>query len=1585
MTNAASEIKSETLKSALVQLKAGAVDENQIDQNVNLIETILDILSMDIQSRARRHLLEMVKTTLGFEHMVTMLNRRLVLLDKLINLFLALPESEGYKLMKSFNNMIFQNQNSFSEVLKRLMLESYYKRVGFLIDDLARELASPNNRFSYKRDPAENPIEFKNSLLVHEEMFSHLKLTSEKTLATSPEARELIYKYFNFITNLRLDEQSKPTHMFEGYFVNLVQLVSRLVSFFSYIISLRKEGAGPENELGKSVHAFFENNMENVRALFNVNLNFLSYVPVGLTKYKVEAMGNLKHFFDRYPELAVANLKRLLQDEFFVNKSKAKFSETEVNKVYFYWISAIKYIIRNHRALLADIDLETTFLMIENYMNIFFEDNIYTNYLLNIMHNVGSLCDLLREKILREAQTMDRSNDRLAKIAKYIFLLLKKLVRFQKQSCRAIEDLVTYLKKSPKPSESKRFDDVFSLPKEGLMAYIEKHGSELLEDELMFKNTFSGRFANDVLLQHSINLKTEKNQKFEFFIEESVVKKMLLLNEIIYKYLIEYLRVTFLREGDERVTRETATDKPSVYTLKQLRFQERDILQRIFSQNLKIFSLLICNASYFDYPKVYEHIRFAILDFFYFKNCFPGSDPSTNGGPLNPVNGQSSGASGRHVLVKFRDIYSVFQNIGQQIMLTFIDIYQSSPENYTNNYTLFIDTFSGSAVVDSVGRDDPEMVLTARRTICAFNEVVILKMIEVMQRKKVEYFDAIATRIQPEEVRTYALRVLKGIYRKIKYREPAPVDQNNSDLMDIKEATVKLILVIMEKTYTEANVMNYLQLLRNIFSIVYRIPEFLNYFTDEVTKSGIKILGYLFSIFSTGYYELKIMAVELLIYCPVEMRKIIKSEAKRAMETRKLFDMLEMALDLNDSSLASGALKQLDMLTSQLDSSELKPIFNERITSLYTRFSNGLSSRENQFSILRKSVNADSGKMRQVARLVGKLGDYLQDARELGVFDVKKSIHSLDEFELEMFNEATCATAGRIDLKEYVETLYQELARLKERPWFNNFYSISLNYIFFCTVKHKRGLEKLFDFLLKTLTQLETAEPLPESQDGMRIESESPESSRLWEKTFECLYNVVFLMHPFKIADAAGENSELRNFKAYIETSVAASPSRALKFMELILKNVMLNLELASEEIDTTIFNFVREFVGKILFEQWYVEGAYHRFLDHLVNLLTNRCVYGVNAAVHLFKELVLEKGKENEAFAAAVEERRMSLIKALSLAYSKVDKRLKIRLNSMVLQCYRDFLVRCVRQTNSKGELEVANDLEEYFSNLRNFEDGDIFQVVVELSRGEAKHYEKFFKEFKNTLTRQMNTYLKALKYVVEDKVSLWTFEFLQVIKSLLAKLIYGFEKDKYRKVINLMSDKAVTIIHFVKQIRDEIGNYDKRERESKSSTILLMGDGSNNWINHDAVYYTDFDLRIHVDRYDYIIKEFCVIFELCTEVIYQFFTKNRFEQPEKNENQENPDYIKIKEDYIKQKEQIITHMIDLGLRVEKSITRSVLKIVPLTLMNVPRESGRDKDPLQQFKILLRMFQKNEVREHNLYIISKLVKYYPKLINNEK
>lgn len=1086
----------------LNQMKSSDLSTSSVSINSHLLSIFMSLLSENLQDTTKRNLLEFLKSALGLESMVYFLSDKPSLADEIIKTIFDLGEPQGSRLIKGFNNFICTNWDKLTHDIEISLMRNYYAKVGEFLHNLNHELAKgASSMLAAGNTP---PAHFKDSIILHEEMFAHLRIVGDRR-PYRPEAQKefvsLITKYFRFLVGVNLKELRKNLN--ETQYTNLLQLVCKIIALFTVIII--KKDANNRSEFSRNIAAEFDRDPDNIPRLMQVTLDFFGNIPPALTKLKVDAFSHIRAFAEHQSKVLLPHFDKLLADEFFTNKIKIRFSETEINRIYFYWISAQKLLIRHCKAdLTRELSLETILQFIENNIHILYENYIYPNYLLNIMHNVGSLCEIMREKLTNELRGVGNAGITvdLNKIAKCIFQLVQKLVGYLKQSCHSIKELSDYLSKDGNKPKVGKFENFAFLGENEVIEHIKKHGQEIETEELILKGEFSSRFATDVLIQHSFNFASDKSYKFEGFVEDSIVKKMMLLNEIICKFLVEYFRVSLLASNgpsasanangppsvkNSRVVAELQQNKSSFYYLQNLTFQEKDLLRKIFSLNLKIFNLLICNANHFEYVKIHEQIRFPILDFFCYRNCYTPADNL---------------ATARTLQVRFRDIYSLFQSLEEDLILMFVDIYLSSPDNYTNNYTLFIDSFSGSAVIDSIQKGEPEQVQTARQTIHAFNEVVILKLIELMQKKQIEYFEPIAQKIQPKEVRTYAVRILKGIFRKIKYRE-LPNNQPRTDFMDIKDATFNLILVIMEKTYTEPNLMNYLHLLRNIFSVGSKFPEFTNYLTEKMYMSGVRFIGFLFSLFSTNYQELRIMAVELIVFVPLSPQRMFKNEIKRPNDLRRYFDMLDVAIDFNEASVVSRALQLLEIAIGTLDWTELRVILNDRISSIYSKLAGLLGSRSSQFSILRKNSTQDMFKQRYVCKIMGRLAEYLMDARELETFEVKRPIGKLEELVLDIGGARSAfgdslpggPNGCQIDLREYIEVLYKELHRLKEKPWFNNFYSISFNYMYFCTVKHKRGLEKLFEFLSQLLNQLYNRTFRdPGSPDGMLLEVDTPET-----------------------------------------------------------------------------------------------------------------------------------------------------------------------------------------------------------------------------------------------------------------------------------------------------------------------------------------------------------------------------------------------------------------------------------------------------------------------------------------------------------
>ena len=277
--------------------------------------------------------------------------------------------------MKAFNGFLFSNLKKFSPEMTRSLVKNYYAEVGSLIIPLMNDLNNLNFRDRFGAETTNNKlINFMDSIVIHDEMFNNLKTILEKNLLSAEEIRSLMEKYFEFLLKIKLKESKKVMH--KTYFVNLLQITSKFLNFFSIVLFNKKENSTAENEFLKNVALIFDSKPSRIDDLVRFAIEFLTSIPMEYTKFKVDAFGFVRNFCDNHSDAIIDNIERLLSDDFFLNRSKIKFSELEINRIYYYWISSHKILIRTFKKTIQmRLKMEDIFLMIENNIHILFEEN----------------------------------------------------------------------------------------------------------------------------------------------------------------------------------------------------------------------------------------------------------------------------------------------------------------------------------------------------------------------------------------------------------------------------------------------------------------------------------------------------------------------------------------------------------------------------------------------------------------------------------------------------------------------------------------------------------------------------------------------------------------------------------------------------------------------------------------------------------------------------------------------------------------------------------------------------------------------------------------------------------------------------------------------------------------------------------------------------------------------------------------------------------------------------------------------------------------------------------------------------------
>ena len=85
--------------------------------------------------------------------------------------------------------------------------------------------------------------------------------------------------------------------------------------------------------------------------------------------------------------------------------------------------------------------------------------------------------------------------------------------------------------------------------------------------------------------------------------------------------------------------------------------------------------------------------------------------------------------------------------------------------------------------------------------------------------------------------------------------------------------------------------------MRIIFLTTVKIKKFRKILTKTCIDKKIRIINFFLSLFETEYLELKVIAIDLFLYCPIDVREFIKNDLKKLPDIIKIIEILLISLD----------------------------------------------------------------------------------------------------------------------------------------------------------------------------------------------------------------------------------------------------------------------------------------------------------------------------------------------------------------------------------------------------------------------------------------------------------------------------------------------------------------------------------------------------------------------------------------------------------------------------------------------------------------------------------------------------------------
>lgn len=518
---------------------------------------LLGILTKEDQSNSKKHINEVLRYCFNLEVVVQIFNKQPQLVDLLCQCFDTLQEQRGLQLMKTFNSFIINNcfegahpqENKFTMETKTYILQKYFKE--YLLEKiklLKRNLTS-FQRYGelFKTQMGKNQKKekmnlFGFSLILHDEIFSSLINLLEEIVKQPQPRKPSFYEYIEqicllFIDLMHVNVEDVKKHMDESYFRDFLQMILRALTFFGNLLLRDKEDIFKDQAQIKALAEKIKRKDDN--KFVGVVLKLMSNIPIDIPKFKEECFTNVKNFAALYPEKFIEHLKELSNDRFFLNESKIYYDFDVVRSIYFSWISTIKVLLKNQGKFQNNFDILQYHALFENLCGILFDDNNHLNYVLKVLNYISTLMDFM----MSNAQV--QSDNYFYNFLSNIF---QRLVEFLKQTKLDVLEIIQSLrqvKAKRKPQVSLKV--ISKLPRDQILSFVSAHSEELLEEELIGKEDILTRTDPSFLVQNTVVVDYERDNKLQDFLEEKVFKRLSNLNELLLKVFKHFTKFSLER------------------------------------------------------------------------------------------------------------------------------------------------------------------------------------------------------------------------------------------------------------------------------------------------------------------------------------------------------------------------------------------------------------------------------------------------------------------------------------------------------------------------------------------------------------------------------------------------------------------------------------------------------------------------------------------------------------------------------------------------------------------------------------------------------------------------------------------------------------------------------------------------------------------------------------------------------------------------------------------------------------------------------------------------------------------------------
>ena len=1543
-----------TLKNFHTLLRNASSDEHiqhKIKTYANCFNFILEVLRYKQKDLAmkKKDLVEALKFVFEFDISADIINAQPELIKEISKTIMCQSEDNGHKLMRVFNLFIVTSiVDKFHPSTVRHLMDHYYKFLATQLDNLIVKLKAildHKKDFTTEYNDKDNKIktvEYQNSIVMFEELFNHLinlieEFARYEGANENFENNKKVFQVYiqdmclRYLKLLSLEIYLIKAEIDEFYYHDYIQVCLKALHFFGNLITKYKEGAFVNNSYLYNMSQRIElENEKQKNTLVGFVISSMEHIQPTHTKFKIECFSNIKVLFNVYPKEIIDNFKKIATDSFFQNYAKMRYSSSEINKIYFYWISTLKQFVKITQTKQEDtFECDSYYVLFDNVTGILFDETINSNYVLNILNFMMTLFDAFKKKAdKKKIENWKKYEEFLANLFNQLTKYLKIVYKDSKE---LLDCLSLHFKESTEPEAT--LNHISKLNKQEMVQFIKERSKDILDEELITRDTFYSKFDNKILIQNSVIVENEHITKLSTFLEDNVVRKLNVVNELITKVFKQYKKIQILANAKDPIDHKATETLHTIY----LEYPEFTLLSKVYKYNLRIYEFIITNCKIYDNEKLIESVKFSFLDLIFWV-----VDMQTNREEIKIHN----------FAINYRQIYQIIKENSVDIIKVFKNIYKTTIENYIYYYQVIFGVFGAfdTRVTDNAEKSDNYYTNRAKLVNKAFNEVVILKLIKVLQAEEIEYFDPLYD--EAFENRIYALVILKSIYRALKYKIKT---MSPSELKEIVDPTIKVILIIVKNIYQKHEIMNYIHLLKIIFTATFKSGDLLVSFTNFCIDNDFRFLDFVYTLYTSNLLELKLISIELLLYAPVKIEELIKHQYIHIDDRRKIVRMLIHALDSQENYLSNKALYLIESFYKYFDANTIEMLLNEEISEMFRHTVDFFKNKNHQAFVFKKPMNQDSLRIRLTIKSIGKFAELLAKSRELSVFEytIKDEGKNIT---FNLFDEDHNILIRSLNFGDYIAVLKKEFRELRKKPWFNNLYFISSNLLFLCTNKHKKGLEKLFDFVLGYLKQI------------IICNTEEIFWQENYQNGFEVLFNICFFIYPFRFSekDTNKKIKELDVFKDYVFEFSEAHPRCLEYFLSFFVRNLFAGVELSTEKLDWVFYNFTLDMIKEILKRNEYDNTFYDILMREFITLINKTNIYKVNAALHFFKDYLLTEFAVDQMMFDAFKRVKNLFLSSYINLQNFLDFKFNLKINEMYISLFGEILVFYVENNLADAKFK------EIVNNLSNFKTPVIFKTrnnyLLKVSEAEYE-FSNWQKEVQASLQYQYT----CVKQRLRDLKNPIEYEFLTQLNCFFVWLKECFKKDrlqlqKHPKTQEMILKLIINVLRLNKEYNDIIRggrgtiykiNKAQTDRNEQSTSQV---EERKNW------YYYDFFNNIFVDDYDYMVKEFSILVNNAIEVLLYRLLRYDPIQTDRNENLE----------YRNLKKKVYGCLFDLCFRLESRIFESTINY--LSLVKQDNRNDSQNYILGIISSISESLSSDQVNEPCLYVLYRLMKIHIKL-----